>query len=168
MSDDSTSSYPIFISPFQGTNVQGVHSIQELVAKFKRPCKIILLVKAGPAVDSFISQLESYFHPGDNIIDGGNSHDPDSIRCTKELESKGLLFIGSGLSGGEDDARRPPLMPGGSPATWPTIKKILQATTAQVNGESCYDWVWETGSEHYVKMVHNGRSFSLALCSLAT
>ncbi|KAF9243927.1 6-phosphogluconate dehydrogenase [Melanogaster broomeanus] len=125
----------------KGTNVQGAHSIQELVAKLKRPRKIILLVKAGPAVDSFISQLEPYLEAGDIIIDG----------------AKGLLFVGSGVSGGEEGARHgPSLMPGGSPAAWPAIKEIFQATAAQVNGEPCCDWVGETGAGHYVKMVHNG------------
>jgi 6-phosphogluconate dehydrogenase len=141
----------------KGTNVQGAHSVQELVAKLKRPRKIILLVKAGPAVDSFIGQLEPYLEKGDIIIDGGNSHYPDSIRRTKELEAKGLLFVGSGVSGGEEGARHgPSLMPGGSTEAWPAIKEIFQATAAQVNGEPCCDWVGETGSGHYVKMVHNG------------
>lgn len=140
-----------------GTKVQGAHSIQELCAKLKRPRKIILLVKAGPAVDSFIQQLEPYLEAGDIVIDGGNSHYPDSIRRTKELEAKGLLFVGSGVSGGEEGARHgPSLMPGGSNAAWPAIKEIFQKTAAQVNGEPCCDWVGETGSGHYVKMVHNG------------
>ncbi|KIK98814.1 hypothetical protein PAXRUDRAFT_823482 [Paxillus rubicundulus Ve08.2h10] len=141
----------------KGTKVQGAHSIQELVAKLKRPRKIVLLVKAGPAVDSFISQLEPYLENGDIIIDGGNSHYPDSIRRTKELEAKGLLFVGSGVSGGEEGARYgPSLMPGGSTKAWPAIKEIFQASAAKVNGEPCCDWVGETGSGHYVKMVHNG------------
>jgi len=141
----------------KGTKVQGAHSIEELVAKLKRPRKIILLVKAGPAVDAFIEQLVPHLEQGDIIIDGGNSHYPDSIRRAKELESKGLLFVGSGVSGGEEGARHgPSLMPGGSPAAWPHIKEIFQATAAQVNGEPCCDWVGETGSGHYVKMVHNG------------
>ncbi|KAK7694457.1 6-phosphogluconate dehydrogenase, decarboxylating [Cerrena zonata] len=141
----------------KGTNVQGAHSIEELCAKLKRPRKIILLVKAGSAVDSFIQQLEPYLEAGDIIIDGGNSHYPDSIRRSKELEAKGLLFVGSGVSGGEEGARHgPSLMPGGSPAAWPAIKEIFQATAAQVNGEPCCDWVGETGAGHYVKMVHNG------------
>ncbi|EIN13558.1 6-phosphogluconate dehydrogenase [Punctularia strigosozonata HHB-11173 SS5] len=141
----------------KGTKIQGAHSIEELVSKLKRPRKIILLVQAGPAVDSFISQLEPHLEKGDIIIDGGNSHYPDSIRRTKELESKGLLFVGSGVSGGEEGARHgPSLMPGGSPAAWPAIKEIFQATAAQVNGEPCCDWVGETGAGHYVKMVHNG------------
>ncbi|TFK57418.1 6-phosphogluconate dehydrogenase [Heliocybe sulcata] len=141
----------------KGTKVQGAHSIQELCAKLKRPRKIILLVKAGPAVDDFIKQLEPYLEQGDIVIDGGNSHFPDSIRRTKELESKGLLFVGSGVSGGEEGARYgPSLMPGGSPAAWDSIKEIFQKTAAQVEGDPCCDWVGETGAGHYVKMVHNG------------
>lgn len=142
-----------------GTKVVGAHSIEELVSKLKTPRKIILLVKAGQAVDDFITQLEPLLSKGDIVIDGGNSHYPDSIRRTKELESKGFLFVGSGVSGGEEGARHgPSLMPGGSTAAWPEIKKIFQATAAQVNGDPCCDWVGETGSGHYVKMVHNGLS----------
>jgi 6-phosphogluconate dehydrogenase len=141
----------------KGTNVQGAHSIEELCSKLKSPRMIILLVKAGPAVDDFIKQLEPHLEKGDIIIDGGNSHYPDSIRRTQELESRGLLFVGSGVSGGEEGARYgPSLMPGGSPAAWPSIKPIFQAAAAQVNGEPCCDWVGETGAGHYVKMVHNG------------
>ncbi|CAL1696558.1 unnamed protein product [Somion occarium] len=141
----------------KGTKIQGAHSVEELVSKLKRPRKIILLVKAGPAVDDFIRQLEPHLEKGDIIIDGGNSHYPDTIRRSKELESKGLLFVGSGVSGGEEGARYgPSLMPGGSPAAWPAIKEIFQATAAQVNGEPCCDWVGEGGAGHYVKMVHNG------------
>ncbi|EIM83379.1 6-phosphogluconate dehydrogenase [Stereum hirsutum FP-91666 SS1] len=141
----------------KGTNVQGAHSLEELVSKLKKPRKIVLLVQAGPAVDAFISKLEPLLEQGDIIIDGGNSHYPDSIRRTKELEAKGLLFIGSGVSGGEEGARHgPSLMPGGSPAAWPAIKEIFQKTAAQVDGEPCCDWVGETGAGHYVKMVHNG------------
>ncbi|KAI0786006.1 6-phosphogluconate dehydrogenase [Abortiporus biennis] len=141
----------------KGTKIQGAHSLKELVSKLKKPRKIILLVKAGQAVDDFISHLEPLLEKGDIIIDGGNSHYPDSIRRTKELEAKGLLFVGSGVSGGEEGARYgPSLMPGGSPAAWPAIKEIFQKTAAQVNGEPCCDWVGETGAGHYVKMVHNG------------
>lgn len=141
----------------KGTRVQGAHSIQELCAKLKRPRKIVLLVKAGSAVDAFIEQLIPHLESGDIIIDGGNSHYPDSIRRTKELEAKGLLFVGSGVSGGEEGARYgPSLMPGGSPAAWQHIKEIFQKTAATVNGEPCCDWVGETGAGHYVKMVHNG------------
>jgi 6-phosphogluconate dehydrogenase len=141
----------------KGTKVQGAYSVEELCAKLKTPRKIILLVKAGPAVDDFIKQLEPYLEKGDIIIDGGNSHYPDSIRRTTELEAKGFLFVGSGVSGGEEGARHgPSLMPGGSPAAWPAIKEIFQKTAAQAYGEPCCDWVGETGSGHFVKMVHNG------------
>jgi 6-phosphogluconate dehydrogenase len=142
-----------------GSQVQGAHSVEELCQKLKTPRKIILLVKAGSAVDDFIAQLVPHLEKGDIIIDGGNSHYPDSIRRTQELEAKGLLFVGSGVSGGEEGARHgPSIMPGGSTAAWPSIKKIFQATAAQVNGEPCCDWVGETGAGHYVKMVHNGRN----------
>jgi len=141
----------------KGTKVQGAFSNEELVAKLKKPRKIVILVKAGPPVDEIISQLVPLLEKGDIIIDGGNSHYPDSIRRTKELEAKGLLFVGSGVSGGEEGARYgPSLMPGGSPAAWSAIQPIFQATAAQVNGEPCCDWVGETGAGHYVKMVHNG------------
>lgn len=141
----------------KGTNVQGAHSVEELVSKLKKPRKIILLVKAGDAVDAFIQQLVPHLEKGDIIIDGGNSHYPDSIRRAKDLEAKGLLFVGSGVSGGEEGARHgPSLMPGGSPAAWPAIKPIFQAAAAKAFGEPCCDWVGETGSGHYVKMVHNG------------
>ncbi|KAK9894425.1 putative 6-phosphogluconate dehydrogenase [Cystobasidium minutum MCA 4210] len=141
----------------KGTNVIGAHSIEELCKKLKRPRKIILLVKAGPAVDDFIKQLEPFLEKGDIIIDGGNSHYPDSNRRMDELEKKGLLFVGSGVSGGEEGARYgPSLMPGGSDAAWPAIKEIFQKTAAQTDGEPCCDWVGQAGSGHYVKMVHNG------------
>jgi 6-phosphogluconate dehydrogenase len=149
--------HSLFLTLLPGTKVQGAHSVQELCAKLKTPRKIVLLVKAGPAVDDFIAQLEPHLENGDIIIDGGNSHYPDSIRRTKELESKGFLFVGSGVSGGEEGARYgPSLMPGGSTAAWEHIKPIFQATAAQVQGIPCCDWVGETGSGHYVKMVHNG------------
>ncbi|KAG8817388.1 phosphogluconate dehydrogenase (decarboxylating) gnd1 [Serendipita sp. 399] len=141
----------------KGTNVIGAWSIEELASKLKKPRRIILLVKAGSAVDDFIQALTPHLEPGDIIIDGGNSHFPDSIRRATELESKGLLFVGSGVSGGEEGARYgPSLMPGGSPPAWPHIKEIFQKTAAQVNGEPCCDWVGENGSGHFVKMVHNG------------
>ena len=140
-----------------GTNVQGAHSIEELVSKLKRPRKIILLVKAGSAVDDFINQLTPHLEKGDIIIDGGNSHYPDTVRRVQELEAKGLLFVGSGVSGGEEGARYgPSLMPGGSPDAWPAIKEIFQKTSAQVQGDPCSDWMGESGAGHYVKMVHNG------------
>ncbi|KIO25745.1 hypothetical protein M407DRAFT_24904 [Tulasnella calospora MUT 4182] len=141
----------------KGTNVVGAHSVDELISKLKKPRRIILLVKAGPAVDAFIDQLAPKLEKGDIIIDGGNSHYPDSIRRCKALEEKGLLFVGSGVSGGEEGARNgPSLMPGGSAAAWPHIKEIFQKTAAQAYDEPCCDWVGETGSGHYVKMVHNG------------
>ncbi|PWZ02357.1 putative 6-phosphogluconate dehydrogenase [Testicularia cyperi] len=141
----------------KGTNVVGAHSVEEFVAKLKRPRKMIILVKAGAAVDAFIEQLVPHLEQGDIIIDGGNSHYPDSIRRCQELEAKGLLFVGSGVSGGEEGARHgPSLMPGGSDAAWPAIKEIFQKTAAQSDGEPCCDWVGQTGAGHYVKMVHNG------------
>jgi len=141
----------------KGTNVIGAHSIEDLCKKLKRPRKIILLVKAGPAVDDFIAKLEPHLEEGDIIIDGGNSHYPDSNRRTAELEKKGLLFVGSGVSGGEEGARHgPSLMPGGSDKAWPAIKEIFQKTAAQTDGKPCCDWVGQAGAGHYVKMVHNG------------
>lgn len=141
----------------KGTNVVGAHSVEEFVAKLKRPRKMIILVKAGPAVDAFIDTLVPHLDQGDIIIDGGNSHYPDSIRRCEALEKKGLLFVGSGVSGGEEGARYgPSLMPGGSDAAWPHIKEIFQKTAAQSDGEPCCDWVGQTGAGHYVKMVHNG------------
>jgi len=141
----------------KGTKIIGANSIADLVKKLKRPRKIVMLVKAGDAVDAFIQQLLPYLEKGDIIIDGGNSHYPDTIRRCKELESKGLLFVGCGVSGGEEGARHgPSLMPGGSPDAWPALKPIFQSICAQVDHEPCCDWVGETGSGHYVKMVHNG------------
>ncbi|CAO3646739.1 unnamed protein product [Cunninghamella echinulata] len=142
----------------KGTNVVGAHSVEELCAKLKRPRKVMLLVKAGSAVDAFIDQLLPHLEEGDIIIDGGNSHFPDSIRRTKELEAKGILFVGSGVSGGEEGARYgPSLMPGGNPAAWSHIQPIFQAIAAKApDGASCCEWVGETGAGHYVKMVHNG------------
>ncbi|KNE62627.1 6-phosphogluconate dehydrogenase, decarboxylating [Allomyces macrogynus ATCC 38327] len=141
----------------KGTQIVGAHSIEELCAKLKRPRKVMLLVKAGQPVDDFIAQLLPYLEEGDIIIDGGNSHFPDTIRRTKELEAKGLLYVGAGVSGGEEGARLgPSIMPGGSPAAWPHLKPIFQAVAAKADGLPCCDWVGETGSGHYVKMVHNG------------
>ncbi|WFD23985.1 hypothetical protein MEQU1_002682 [Malassezia equina] len=141
----------------KGTNVIGAHSIEEFVALLKRPRKVILLVKAGAAVDAFIEQLLPHLEEGDIIIDGGNSHFPDTNRRCQEIEAKGLLYVGSGVSGGEEGARHgPSLMPGGSEAAWPHIKEIFQKTAAQSDGEPCCDWVGTGGSGHYVKMVHNG------------
>ncbi|CAD6566596.1 MAG: phosphogluconate dehydrogenase (decarboxylating) gnd1 [Cyphobasidiales sp. Tagirdzhanova-0007] len=141
----------------KGTEVIPAHSIEELCKKLKTPRKIILLVKAGKAVDDFIEALVPFLEKGDIVIDGGNSHYPDSNRRMDELEAKGLLFVGSGVSGGEEGARHgPSLMPGGSDKAWPAIKEIFQKTAAQTDGEPCCDWVGQAGSGHYVKMVHNG------------
>ncbi|KAJ3382095.1 hypothetical protein HDU92_004969 [Lobulomyces angularis] len=149
----------------KGTNIIGAESIQDLCAKLKRPRKIMLLVKAGQAVDDFIKQIIPFLEKGDIIIDGGNSHFPDSVRRTKELEAQGFLFVGAGVSGGEEGARYgPSLMPGrlkeeisGSPAAWPHLQKLFQDISAKTSsGEPCCDWVGEGGSGHYVKMVHNG------------
>ncbi len=142
----------------KGTKVVGTHSIEELVASLKRPRRVFLLVKAGQAVDDFIEALLPHLEKGDIIIDGGNSHFPDTIRRAKYVESKGLLYIGTGVSGGEEGARRgPSMMPGGSPAAWPHVKEIFQSVCAKTpEGEPCCDWVGEDGAGHYVKMVHNG------------
>jgi 6-phosphogluconate dehydrogenase len=142
----------------KGTRVLGAHSVPEMVAMLKRPRRVMMLVKAGPAVDEFIEQLLPHLEPGDIIIDGGNSLFEDTIRRTKYVESKGLLYVGTGVSGGEEGARHgPSLMPGGSPAAWPHIKDIFQKIAAKVeNGVPCCDWVGENGAGHFVKMVHNG------------
>jgi 6-phosphogluconate dehydrogenase len=142
----------------KGTSVIGTHSIEELCASLKKPRRVMLLVKAGKPVDDFIELLLPHLEPGDIIIDGGNSHFPDTIRRTKYVESKGLLYIGTGVSGGEEGARRgPSIMPGGSPAAWPHVKPIFQSIAAKTpEGEPCCDWVGEDGAGHYVKMVHNG------------
>src|SRR5262245_37610553 len=142
----------------KGTNVIGAHSIEEMVAHLKRPRRVMMLVKAGPPVDEFIEQIIPHLEPGDIIIDGGNSLYEDTIRRTKHVESKGLLYIGTGVSGGEEGARRgPSIMPGGSPAAWPHVKEIFQKIAAKVDdGSPCCDWVGENGAGHYVKMVHNG------------
>ena len=141
-----------------GKKFIGPHTIKELVAALKRPRKVMLMVKAGKAVDEFIEQLIPFLDPGDIIIDGGNSHFPDSIRRTKYLESKGFLFIGTGVSGGEEGALKgPSIMPGGSAAAWPAVKPIFQAISAKVDdGTPCCDWVGNDGAGHFVKMVHNG------------
>src|SRR2546421_1941415 len=142
----------------KGTKVLGAHSIPEMIAHLKKPRRIMLMVKAGQAVDEFIEHLLPHLEPGDILIDGGNSLFEDTIRRTKYVESKGLLFIGTGVSGGEEGARRgPSIMPGGSPAAWPHLKTIFQSIAAKVeDGSPCCDWVGENGAGHYVKMVHNG------------
>ena len=142
----------------KGTKVLGAHSIPEMVAQLKKPRRVMLMVKAGKPVDEFIEHLLPVLEPGDIIIDGGNSLFEDTIRRAKYVESKGLLYIGTGVSGGEEGARRgPSIMPGGSPAAWPHVKPIFQGIAAKVDdGTPCCDWVGEGGAGHYVKMVHNG------------
>jgi 6-phosphogluconate dehydrogenase len=142
----------------KGKKILGTHLIPELVASLKKPRKIMLMVKAGKPVDEFIEKIIPHLEPGDIIIDGGNSHYPDSIRRTKYLESKGFLFIGTGVSGGEEGALHgPSIMPGGSPAAWPHVKPIFQSIAAKVaDGTPCCDWVGNDGAGHFVKMVHNG------------
>ncbi|XP_001600933.1 6-phosphogluconate dehydrogenase, decarboxylating [Nasonia vitripennis] len=141
----------------KGTKVVGAFSLEEMVAKLKKPKRVMLLVKAGSAVDAFIDKLVPLLSAGDIIIDGGNSEYQDTERRTKDLDAKGILFVGSGVSGGEEGARYgPSLMPGGNPKAWPHIKPIFQAICAKADGEPCCDWVGETGAGHFVKMVHNG------------
>src|SRR5262245_49381827 len=141
----------------KGTKVIGAHSLQEMAGLLKRPRRVMLMVKAGAPVDEFIEHLLPVLEPGDIIIDGGNSLFQDTDRRTKYLESKGLLFIGTGVSGGEEGARHgPSIMPGGSPPAWPHVKDIFQKIAAKVeDGSPCCDWVGEGGAGHYVKMVHN-------------
>jgi 6-phosphogluconate dehydrogenase len=136
----------------------GTHSVEEFVASLKRPRKVFLMVKAGNVVDRFIETILPHLDEGDVIIDGGNSHFPDSIRRTQELEQKGIHFIGTGISGGEEGARHgPSIMPGGHPDAWPKVQEILQAIAARTpDGDPCCEWLGKDGAGHYVKMVHNG------------
>jgi 6-phosphogluconate dehydrogenase len=142
----------------RGKRIVGTHSIQELVAALKRPRKIMIMVKAGGAVDDMINELAPLLEQGDILIDGGNSHFPDSTRRARELKGKGLLFIGTGVSGGEEGALLgPSIMPGGDIEAWPHVKPIFQAIAAKVaDGTPCCDWVGPEGAGHFVKMVHNG------------
>ncbi|MGA2219628.1 MAG: decarboxylating NADP(+)-dependent phosphogluconate dehydrogenase [Terracidiphilus sp.] len=142
----------------KGTNVVGAHSAQELAGLLKRPRRIMLMVKAGDSVDQTIDHVLPYLESGDIVIDGGNSLFTDSNRRTKDLAAKGILFIGTGVSGGEEGARfGPSIMPGGNPAAWPHVKDIFQSIAAKVeDGTPCCDWVGEDGAGHFVKMVHNG------------
>jgi len=136
----------------------GTHSLPELVNALQKPRRIMLMVKAGQAVDDFIERLLPLLEKGDIIIDGGNSHFPDTTRRTQYLESKGFRYIGTGVSGGEDGALRgPSIMPGGSPSAWEFVKPIFQKISAKTDqGEPCCEWVGENGAGHFVKMVHNG------------
>lgn len=141
----------------KGTKIIGAHSIEEMVSKLKKPRRIMLLVQAGFAVQSMIDQIVPHLEAGDIIIDGGNSEYRDSNRRYDELKSKGIYFVGCGVSGGEEGARYgPSLMPGGSPDAWPYLKPIFQSIAAKAMNEPCCEWVGEAGSGHYVKMVHNG------------
>jgi len=141
----------------KGTNIIGTHSIEEMVSKLKKPRRVMMMVKAGDVVDSFIDLIAPHLDKGDIIIDGGNELYTNTIRRTNALKEKGILYIGTGISGGEEGARNgPSIMPGGNPDAWPAVKDIFQTIAAQVDGEPCCDWVGEEGAGQYVKMVHNG------------
>ncbi|MHB9038751.1 MAG: decarboxylating NADP(+)-dependent phosphogluconate dehydrogenase, partial [Armatimonadota bacterium] len=141
-----------------GKNIRGAHSLEELADSLASPRKIMMMVPAGKAVDELIEKLIPMLDPGDILIDGGNSHFPDTTRRTKYVEDKGLLYIGTGVSGGEEGALLgPSMMPGGSLAAWPAVKPIFQAICAKTpSGEPCCEWVGENGAGHFVKMIHNG------------
>ncbi len=141
-----------------GKSIVGAHSLQEFVSKLKRPRRVMMMVKAGAAVDQLIEQLVPLLEPGDILIDGGNSLFEDTVRRVKAAEARGLLYIGTGVSGGEEGALLgPSIMPGGSPAAWPHVKPVFQAISAKVGDNiPCCDWVGEGGAGHFVKMVHNG------------
>jgi len=142
----------------KGKKILGTHSLPELAKALKRPRKVMMMVKAGNAVDDLIEQLLPLLEPGDILIDGGNTHYPDTMRRAALVESKGLLYVGTGVSGGEEGALTgPSIMPGGSPAAWPHVKPIFQSIAARTDdGTPCCDWVGENGAGHFVKMVHNG------------
>jgi 6-phosphogluconate dehydrogenase len=140
-----------------GKPILGARSLTEFVSRLKRPRRVMMMVKAGSAVDALIDQLVPLLDPGDILIDGGNSYFPDTARRTQAVEAKALLFIGAGVSGGEEGALKgPSIMPGGSPAAWPQVKTIFQDIAAKVDGVPCCDWVGPGGAGHFVKMVHNG------------
>jgi 6-phosphogluconate dehydrogenase len=142
----------------KGKKIIGAHSVAELIKALKRPRKVMMMVKAGKAVDDFIEQVLPLLEPGDLLIDGGNTHYPDTMRRAALVESKGLLYVGTGVSGGEEGALTgPSIMPGGTPAAWPLVKPIFQGIAAKTDdGTPCCDWVGENGAGHFVKMVHNG------------
>jgi len=142
----------------KGKSITGFHNLHEFVGSLERPRKVMIMVKAGQPVDDLIEKLIPLLEPGDVIIDGGNSHYPDTNRRTAYIESKGLFFIGTGVSGGEEGALKgPSIMPGGSKAAWPLVKPIFQTIAAQIDGGTpCCEWVGENGAGHFVKMVHNG------------
>lgn len=140
-----------------GLNIIGTYSLEEFIGALKKPRKVMLMVKAGQPVDAFIAKILPFLDQGDIIIDGGNSHFPDTIRRTRQVEEKGMLYIGTGVSGGEEGALKgPSIMPGGSAEAWPHIKPIFQSIAAKVDGIPCCDWVGSDGAGHFVKMVHNG------------
>lgn len=145
--------------PAKNTKVIGAHSLKEFIQQLKRPRKIMFMVKAGAPVDELIEECLPFLEKGDILIDGGNSHYPDTERRVKTLNEKGILFIGAGISGGEEGARHgPSIMPGGNAAAWPAIKPIFQAIAAKAkeDGLACCEWIGDGGAGHYVKMVHNG------------
>ncbi len=141
-----------------GKSVIGTHSLEQLCASLKRPRRVMIMVKAGAVVEGVIESLLPFLESGDVVIDGGNSNFPDSSRRTDELAEKGILFVGTGVSGGEEGALTgPSIMPGGNPDAWPIVKPILQAIAAKTDdGEPCCDWLGKGGAGHFVKMVHNG------------
>lgn len=140
-----------------GREITGARTLEKFVASLESPRVILMMVKAGKPVDAVIEQLKPLLAPGDIIIDGGNSHYPDTERRYHALKSEGLRFIGMGISGGEEGARHgPSLMPGGDPDAWPLVREMFQAIAAKADGEPCCQWVGEGGAGHYVKMVHNG------------
>jgi 6-phosphogluconate dehydrogenase len=142
----------------KGKHIIGCHTVEELVGALKRPRKVMIMVKAGNAVDQVIDQVAPLLEPGDILIDGGNTYHPDTTRRVQAMKKRGLLYVGSGVSGGEEGALKgPSIMPGGDPAAWPAIKPIFQNIAAKApDGSPCCDWVGAEGAGHYVKMVHNG------------
>ncbi|CAM3173873.1 decarboxylating NADP(+)-dependent phosphogluconate dehydrogenase [Deinococcus saxicola] len=145
----------------QGLSILGADDLPTFVSLLKSPRKVMLMVKAGPAVDAFIDMLSPLLDSGDIIIDGGNTHFPDTVRREKALAEQDILFVGAGVSGGEEGALTgPSIMPGGNPDAWPALKPIFQDIAAQVGGQPCCDWVGEGGAGHFVKMVHNGIEYA--------
>ena len=141
----------------KGRTIAGFETLDAFVASLQRPRKVMMMVKAGEPVDEVIGELLPLLESGDVIIDGGNSHYADTTRRTRALDAQNILFVGTGISGGEDGARHgPSIMPGGNPKAWPEVRPVLQAISAKVDGEPCCDWVGSEGAGHYVKMVHNG------------
>ena len=153
----SSASDDFLAGPARGTRIVAARSLAELAGALERPRRVMLMVRAGQPVDDTIAELSQHLEPGDVVIDGGNSHFEDSARRCRELEARGLLYVGAGISGGEEGARNgPSIMPGGSTGAWPLVRDALQAIAAHVDGVPCCDWIGEGGSGHFVKMVHNG------------